>query len=63
MAAYDYQYNHKYGIYFGAATGYNKLPINIEGVTPIAAPYIKHGLFKITLFGEVLALSINIPIN
>jgi len=63
MAAYDHTFNDWSGVYFGAATGYKELPINIEGVAPIAAPYIKHGIFQMTLFGEAVALSINIPIN
>ena len=63
IAAYDYQHNNWSGVYFGGATGYDRSIINIEGVAPVAAPYVKFGLFQMTLFGEAVALSVNIPTN
>jgi len=68
IGAYDYKYNDTFGAYIGFATGYEDLHIagkdfHINGAAPIVAPYAKYKGVKVTLMGEVVNLSIEIPIG
>ena len=59
VAAYDYTFNDWSGVYLGAASGYSM----IGSMTPVVAPYVKIGLFKVVQFGDAVALSVSIPIT
>ena len=68
IGAYHYEYNDWVGAYIGAASGYEDLniagkPFNINGIAPLIAPYIKYENIKITLMGEVINVSLEIPIG
>jgi hypothetical protein len=62
IGAYHHEINKYSGIYIGAASGYEDLnimgkPFNVNGISPIVAPYVKYKNVKLTLMGEVLNLS------
>ena len=68
IGAYHWEGNEWFGAYVGVASGYESLhvgsiPANINGLAPIVAPYVKYENVKITLMGEVVNISLEIPIG
>ena len=67
IGAYHIDFNDYLGAYVGFATGYEDLhiagkPFHRNGVAPIVAPYVKYKNVKLLVMGEVLNLSLEIPI-
>lgn len=67
LAAYNFslqtQWDIEVGAYVGLVNGYEANEYSYKGALPIASPYIRAGNFQVSLFGEALAFSINIPIR
>ena|SRR6056297_1423820 len=58
VLGYDYQPHPNYGILVGAASGYEPVPESVNGVIPMAAPYVKLGPARAILFGDAVAFTI-----
>lgn len=68
IGAYHFGLNDYCGAYVGFATGYEDLhilgkPFHKNGIAPIVAPYLKYKRVKLLVMGEVLNLSLEIPIS